>query len=174
MLPKENNSFMDQSINNSNSAEINALIKNFDLIPHPEGGYYKETYRSDIDFGNRKLMTAIYFLLTSENVSNFHRIKSDELWFHHAGSPLIVHTLTSEGHQEHPVGNPLIPNMKSQFLVPKDTIFGSTVMDENSYTFVSCVVAPGFDFADFELFTSDELLKLYPAEHEIIARLTAK
>lgn len=163
---------MAQSINKSTLEEINALIENFDLIPHPEGGYYKETYRSDIDFGNRKLITAIYFLLTSENVSNFHRIKSDELWFHHAGSPLIVHTLTAAGHVEHPVGNPLIPNMKSQFLVPKDTIFGSTVLEENSYAFVSCVVAPGFDFADFELFSAKELLKAYPAEHQIISRLT--
>lgn len=164
---------MDQS-NNSTLAEIKQLIQNFNLIPHPEGGFYKETYRSEIDFGERKLMTAIYFLLTSENVSNFHRIKSDELWFHHAGSPLIVHTLTEDGHQQHVVGNPLIPNMKSQFLVSKDTIFGSTVSDENSYSFVSCVVAPGFDFNDFELFTADELLKNYPQQEAIIRRLTVQ
>lgn len=173
MHQKENNLFMDQSINNK-TAEINQLIRNFDLIPHPEGGYYKETYRSDIDFGNRKLMTAIYFLLTSENVSHFHRIKSDELWFHHAGSPLIVHTLTDKGHQQHLVGNPLIANMESQFLVPKDTIFGSTVSEENSFSFVSCVVAPGFDFADFELFTKEQLVKEYPSEEKIIERLTIK
>lgn len=164
---------MDQS-NNNMLAEIKQLIQNFDLIPHPEGGFYKETYRSEIDFGKRKLMTAIYFLLTSENVSNFHRIKSDELWFHHAGSPLIVHTLTEDGHQQHVVGNPLIPNMKSQFLVSKDTIFGSTVSEENSYFFVSCVVAPGFDFNDFELFTADELLKNYPQQEAIIRRLTVQ
>lgn len=163
---------MDQSNNNNISAEIQQLIQNFDLIPHPEGGFYKETYRSDLTVGNRKLMTAIYFLLTSENVSNFHRIKSDELWFHHAGSPLIVHTLSSAGHQENLVGNPLIPNMATQFLVEKDTIFGSTVLEENSYSFVSCVVAPGFDFEDFELFTSEELLTEFPSESDIISRLT--
>lgn len=174
MLKKENNLSMDQSINNNISAEIQQLIKNFDLIPHPEGGFYRETYRSELTVGNRNLMTAIYFLLTSENVSNFHRIKSDELWFHHAGSPLIIHTLTASGHQENVVGNPLIPNMKSQFLVEKNTIFGSTVLKEKSYSFVSCVVAPGFDFADFELFSAKELLKDYPAEHEIISKLTLK
>jgi len=165
---------MDQSINNNISAEIQQLIKNFDLIPHPEGGFYRETYRSELTVGNRNLMTAIYFLLTSENVSNFHRIKSDELWFHHAGSPLIVHTLTASGHLENVVGNPLTPNAKSQFLVEKDTIFGSSVLEENGYSFVSCVVAPGFDFADFELFSAKELLKDYPAEHEIISKLTLK
>lgn len=171
MLQKENNSFMDQS-NNKRLEEINQLIQNFDLIPHPEGGFYKETYRSDINIGNRKIMTSIYFLLTSENVSNFHRIKSDELWFHHAGSPLIVHTLTDKGHQQNLVGNPLIPNMKSQFLVTKDTIFGSTVSEENSYSFVSCVVAPGFDFDDFELFSKDDLLIQFPNHEGIIERLT--
>ncbi len=158
--------------NNESSTEIQKLIENFDLVPHPEGGFYKETYRSEVDFGNRKLITAIYFLLTSDNVSHFHRIKSDELWFHHAGSPLIVHTLTTAGHQQYLVGNPLIPNMNSQFLVPKDTIFGSTVSEENSYAFVSCVVAPGFDFNDFELFTRSELIKQHPEEAEIIKRLT--
>ena len=163
---------MDQLNNNTTAEEINALIKNFDLIPHPEGGFYKETYRSDINFGDRKLMTAIYFLLTSDHVSHFHRIKSDELWFHHAGSPLIVHTLTQEGHHQHLVGNPLITKMNSQFLVEKDTVFGSTVLEENSYSFVSCVVAPGFDFQDFELFTAEELLNEYPEEKDIIARLT--
>jgi predicted cupin superfamily sugar epimerase len=164
---------MDQSINNNNIAgEIQQLIQNFGLIPHPEGGFYKETYRSDIAFGHRKLITAIYFLLTSENVSNFHRIKSDELWFHHAGSPLVVHTLTEAGHQENVVGNPLIPNMNSQFLVEKDTVFGSTVLEADSYSFVSCVVAPGFDFNDFELFTAKELLMKYPNEEHIIGRLT--
>ena len=163
---------MDQSNNNTSSAEIKALIEKFDLIPHPEGGFYKETYRSEMDFGNRKIMTAIYFLLTSDHVSHFHRIKSDELWFYHAGSPLIVHTLTSEGHREHLVGNPLKKDMNSQFLVKKDTIFGSTVLEEDQYSFVSCVVAPGFDFADFELFTKDELLKEYPLEEKIIERLT--
>ena len=74
---------------------IEDIIKTLHLIPHPEGGFYKETYRSleTINSGKRQLMTSIYFLLTSENVSKFHRIKSDELWFFHAGSPLIVHVL---------------------------------------------------------------------------------
>lgn len=87
---------------------------------------------------------------------------------------MIVHTLTENGHQQHVVGNPLIPNMKSQFLVSKDTIFGSTVSEENSYSFVSCVVAPGFEFNDFELFTADELLKNYPQQEAIIRRLTVQ
>ncbi|MEY5001231.1 MAG: hypothetical protein RLZZ211_1267 [Bacteroidota bacterium] len=72
------------------------LIDALGLLPHPEGGFYKETYRSErsLEGEERNLLTSIYFLLTSENVSRFHRIKSDELWYFHAGSPLIVHTLS--------------------------------------------------------------------------------
>jgi predicted cupin superfamily sugar epimerase len=117
-------------------------------------------------------MTSIYFLLTSANVSKFHRIKSDELWFYHAGSPLIVHTLDDQGHKEMLVGPRFSEGQKPQILVPKDTIFGSSVFEENGYSLVSCVVAPGFDFEDFELFTKDYLLGKYPTEEAIISRLT--
>lgn len=154
--------------------KVNHLVKELELLPHPEGGFYKETYRSDMTIPGmeRQLMTTIYFLLTSENISRFHRIKSDEIWFYHGGSPLIVHTLTSEGHQEHVVGNDFEKGYFPQFLVPKDTIFGSSVLEENSYSLVSCVVAPGFDFADFELFDTEILLKEYPNDELIIRRLS--
>lgn len=154
--------------------EIQDLIEKLNLKAHPEGGFYCETYRSSevIPGKDRNLMTSIYFLLTSENVSRFHRIKSDEIWFYHAGSPLIVHILDENGHTENKVGLHINQSEQPQFLVKKDTIFGSTVMLENSYSLVSCVVAPGFDFADFELFTKDELLPQFPDQEAIISRLT--
>ena len=153
---------------------MQAYIDLLGLEPHPEGGFYKEVYRSEdtVSNGDRNLMTSIYFLLTSENVSKFHRIKSDELWFYHAGSPLVVHTLDENGHHEHVVGNDVQNNIFPQFLVPKNTIFGSTVLEANSFSLVSCVVAPGFDFRDFELFDKKYLLNLFPNESKIIDRLT--
>ncbi len=154
---------------------IEALVKQFNLLPHPEGGFYVETYRSDLSVAaiDRSLTTVIYFLLTSENVSNFHRIKSDELWFFHEGSPLTVHTLDPEkGYQQHKVGLAIENGQTPQLLVPKNTIFGSTVDSADSYSFVSCVVAPGFDFNDFELFTRKALLEEYPEEQAVIERLT--
>ncbi|MDG1332898.1 MAG: cupin domain-containing protein [Crocinitomicaceae bacterium] len=153
---------------------INELIKRFDMQAHPEGGYYSEEYRSEMTLPNmeRQLTTSIYFLLPSEHVSHFHRIKSDELWFFHEGSPLTVHTLDEHGHGEHLVGLDLKAGQTPQFLVPADTIFGSSVNEANSYSFVSCVVAPGFDFRDFELFTSEELLKNYSEFEEVIRRMT--
>ncbi len=153
---------------------IETIIEKLDLQPHPEGGYYKETYRSVetcLD-GSRNLQTAIYFLLTSDNVSHFHRIKSDEIWYFHAGSPLIVHTLTDKGHTQHLVGNDLLAGQTPQLLVPKDIIFGSSVLEKDSYSLVSCSVAPGFDFADFELFSKKELMQDYAEFEEIIDLLT--
>lgn len=154
---------------------IQELVTKFNLQAHPEGGFYSETYRSDqlTASQDRNLVTCIYFLLTSENVSNFHRIKSDEMWFFHEGSSLTVHTLDPQnGHLQHTVGNAIQQGQTPQLVVPKNTIFGSSVTDENSYSFVSCVVAPGFDFNDFELFTRDVLLEEYPESESIIRQLT--
>ncbi len=153
------------------------LVEKLRLSPHPEGGFYSETYRSEeripTDSGKRNLSTAIYFLLTSESVSKFHRIKSDELWFFHEGSNLTVHTLSGLGHQQLSLGPPSI-NGKAfpQHLVAANTIFGSSVDEPDSYALVSCVVSPGFDFADFELFGEKELAELFPNSSEIIKKLT--
>ena len=153
---------------------INELIEQLNMKSHPEGGYYSETYRSSdtILSGSRVLSTSIYFLLTSSNVSNFHRIKSDEIWYFHEGSPLVVHTITAQGHTEYKVGLNFTNNEKPQLLVPKNTIFGSTVLENESYSLVSCSVSPGFDFEDFELFQEKQLLEQFPEHKSIIQRLT--
>ena len=83
-----------------------------------------------------------------------------------------MHTLDENGHHEHFVSSDFEKNMQPQFMVPKNTIFGSTVMEENSFSLVSCVVAPGFDFRDFELFSTESLLELFPKELEIIEKLS--
>ncbi len=154
---------------------IHELIERFKLIAHPEeGGYYSEEYRSDISLPNmdRQLMTSIYFLLPSDHVTNFHRIKSDELWFFHEGTPLTVHTLDENGHTENVVGLNLNAGECPQLLVTGNTIFGSTVNEKDSYSFVSCVVAPGFDFRDYELFSKAELMEEFGKCEEIIERLS--
>ena len=153
---------------------ITELIEHFDLQSHPEGGYYSEEYRSEIELPKlgRQLMTSIYFLLHSEHVSHFHRIKSDELWFFHEGSAISVHTLDENGHTENLVGLNLIDGHHPQFLVKADTIFGSCVNDAGSYSFVSCVVSPGFDFRDHEMLTSAELLADFLDSEGIIRKLT--
>lgn len=154
--------------------KIQQLIQHLQLQPHPEGGWYAETYRSaqSIHNGKRQLLTSIYFLLTSENVSRFHRIKSDELWYFHEGSAVSVHTLDENGHTIHRLGANFEKGEQPYLLVKAHTIFGSSLDTPNSYALVSCAVAPGFDFEDFELFSKESLMKDFPECEEIIGRLT--
>lgn len=155
--------------------KIQEIINHFDMLPHPEGGFYKETYRSSelCLNGTRNLKTVIYFLLRSEDISHFHRIKSDEMWYYHSGSPLIVHSIDDQGvYKEQKVGINFSEGEIPQYLVPKNTIFGSTVLEKDSYSLVSCSVSPGFDFEDFELFKQSDLLEQFPLHHKIISKLT--
>ncbi len=157
-----------------NTNRIQELVEKLGLLPHPEGGFYKEMYRSNslTNKGSRSLMTSIYFLLTGSNYSRFHRIKSDEAWYFHEGSSLIVHELSENGYTQTPLGNDLSAGEKPFHLVKAEVIFGSSVQDENGYALVSCAVAPGFDFEDFELFDYKILLEMYPQNEEIIRKLS--
>ena len=165
---------MGQHLNPVPLNRIEELVKELDLQKHPEGGFYAENYRSDIKTKDNSgvLMTSIYFLLTSENVSNFHSIKNDELWFHHEGSPIAIHTLQNGKHKEYILGRMHGENCRPYNLIEGNTIFGSSVLEPESYALVSCVVSPGFDFKDFELFSQNELLKEFPNEEHIIELLT--
>jgi len=148
-------------------------IKDLELLPHPEGGYYRQTDRSEMVYGDEEkklpLYTNIYFLLTKESPSHFHRLISDELWFYHGGNPLTIHSISPDGTYDKNVLG-LGKGEELHHTVPAGVIFGSTV--EEGYALVSCTVVPGFDFSDFKLFTEEELLGLYPQHEEIIKRLT--
>ncbi|MGM0944115.1 MAG: cupin domain-containing protein [Bacteroidota bacterium] len=152
------------------------LVEELKMKPHPEGGFYAETYRSEETVmtpnGERSLMTVIYFLLRSEDVSHFHRIQSDEHWFWHEGSTLTVHLLSEKGHQRLPLGPIGGKQCLPQQLVPAKVIFGSTVDAADSYALVSCAVAPGFDFRDFELLERKDLLAQFPENEDIIFQLS--
>lgn len=165
--------------------EVHNWVSKLGLTPHPEGGYYKRTFESDeqitdkelsVNFeGQRKLFTSIFFLLTSDDVSHFHRLKSDELWYFHAGSPLTIHVINENGeYQELKLGLNLEKGEVPQILVKKNSIFGSSVMEKDTFSLVGCMVSPGFEFRDFELFTQDELLQKYPHHREIIMKLAYK
>jgi predicted cupin superfamily sugar epimerase len=153
------------------NSEIQSIVDKLNMRPHPEGGYFVETYRSEINISEsgKSVATVIYFLLPSTEKSSWHRIKSDEFWFYHSGSPIVVHSIENNKYKAQVVGNNLKQGQIPQYLVPGGAIFGASVLEENSYSLVSCVVAPGFDFEDFELFTKEEMLKLFPRlEKEIV------
>lgn len=158
-------------------------IARLQLRPHPEGGYYRETYRaaeilgvaalpSRYD-GPRVCATAIYFLLRSGQHSAFHRVRSDELWHYHAGSSATLHLLTPEGGcRQLGLGLEAAAGQEPQRLVPVQTWFAATVDAPDSYVLVSCTVAPGFDFADFELAERKALSAAFPRQRQLIEALT--
>ncbi|QDV32837.1 cupin domain-containing protein [Tautonia plasticadhaerens] len=161
----------------------NTWIDRLGLQPHPEGGYFRESYRSAdrLEGGilggrygaPRPASTAIYFLLTGEEYSSLHRLKSDEVWHFHAGSALTVHVIEPGGaYRAHRVGLDLDAGQRPQAVVPAGCWFGATVDGPGEYALVGCTVAPGFDFADFELADRDELTRRYPEHAGVIARLT--
>jgi predicted cupin superfamily sugar epimerase len=152
------------------------IIEKLQLLPHPEGGFYKETYRSAADIsidGNvRQMCTSIYYLLEDDNRSHFHRIKSDELWFFHLGEPLEIITLNNGRVETILLGSALAKGELLQAVIPAGTWFGSRIKSQKGFVLVSCTVAPGFEFADFELAKREYLLKQYPHCQQLVKELT--
>jgi hypothetical protein len=167
---------------NNPSREARYWIEKLKLDPHPEGGYYRQTYKSDLlisadslpgHSGPRTASTAIYFLLEAENFSAFHRLRSDELWHFYAGSPLLVHVIDKTGgYSSLLLGNNPDAGQVFQAVVPAGHWFASHVADWKSWAVVGCTVAPGFEFADFEIGQRNELIRQYPQHESIIHRLT--
>ncbi len=155
----------------------NYWIEKLELLPHPEGGYYKEVYRSTEEVvaellplqrtGVRSINTAIYYLLEKENFSAFHRIKSDEIWHFYDGEPIVIYVLDKNGKLE----ELLLDKDNPMQIVPKNTWFAAELKDKNSFALLGCTVAPGFDFKDFEMGEKSQLIKAYPEHKECIERL---
>jgi hypothetical protein len=157
-------------------------IERLNLEPHPEGGWYRQTYRARLTLphaalpgftGDRAASTAIYFLLAGDQFSAFHRLRSDEVWHFYTGSGLVVHVITPHGeYQQLFLGSNAAAGEVFQAVVPAGCWFGSLLRQPNTYALVGCTVAPGFDFADFEMAKCDELVAHYPQHRAIIERLT--
>ena len=158
-------------------------IDKLNLIAHPEGGYYRETYRSELAIarealppqftGPRLVSTAIYFLLEGENFSAFHRLQSDELWHFYSGCAITLDVIDPDGgHSEIKLGCDPDTGEVFQAAVKAGRWFASRVRDPKSFALAGCTVAPGFDFADFEFGKRAELVRLYPQHRNLIESLT--
>ena len=158
-------------------------IEHLELQAHPEGGHYREVYRSaeqltqglDPRFsGPRSICTSIYFLLEHGEFSALHRICSDELWHFHDGTGLDIHVIDAQDTYR---GLKLGPNFDTgeryQHVVEHGALFGASVGQPGGYALVGCTVAPGFDFADFEMPSQGTLLKRYP-QHETLIRALSR
>jgi len=154
-------------------------IKHLKLKQHPEGGYFREVYRSD-EFIQKKglperyssfrsFSTSIYFLLESKSFSAFHRIKSDETWHFYKGSPLSIYIILQNGKLiTVNIGQNSDHKELFQFTIPKGSWFAATPILSRSFSLLGCTVAPGFDFDDFEMGKKSELLKKYPQHTKLI------
>jgi len=159
------------------------VVDMLQLQPHPEGGYFREMYRSGefisgdslpIQFGDgsRSISTAIYFMLEKGNFSAFHRIKSDEVWHHYEGAAVEVVVIHADGRSEVlSLGKDYAKGQRPLQVVPAGCWFASRVTD-CGFALVGCTVAPGFCFDDFELADRDELIACYPQHRSLIVELT--
>lgn len=160
-------------------------IEKLQLEKHPEGGYYREVYRSEESIpanllsvryrGSRNLATSIYFLLHGHEFSCFHKIQSDETWHFYQGSTLELFVLDADGNlMRHLMGHNLDQGENLQLTILRNHWFAARVIDRGSYALVGCTVAPGFHFDDFELAERSKLIKAFPQHMELIQELTIK
>jgi len=153
------------------------------LVPHPEGGYYREMHRSSHVLptdalpsgftGKRELASVIHYMLTNNNFSAFHRLRSDEVWHFHDGSSFLIHLISPAGvYRTVRLGLDIHVGEVPCFVVPAGHYFGAEVAEENSFALATCTVMPAFSFDDFEMPTRDELISIFPRLTNEIVHLT--
>jgi predicted cupin superfamily sugar epimerase len=161
-----------------NSLTVHEVITLLGLSPHPEGGFFRETFRAaqsvTAPFApvSRAASTAIYFLLRAGEFSAFHTVLSDEVWHHYSGATLELHTIDRAGiHQRVELGPQLQHGECPQWVVPAGTLQAARVIGEG-FALCGCTVAPGFDFADFEMPSRSSLTARHPALTDLIESFT--
>lgn len=164
-----------------NNKKAQYLKERLDLSELPgEGGYYKETYRSDKTIilpsetdGERSISTSIYYLLDGTQFSAFHRLKSDEIWHFYIGSSVTLYIINKmENLSEVKLGSNIEKGELFQIQVRAESWFAATVNDISSYALIGCTVSPGFDYLDFELGDRKKLIERYPQHRSIIEKFT--
>lgn len=151
-------------------------IERLSLEAHPEGGYYKEVYRNSATIqlsgggGTRNLATSIYFLLAEGQKSHFHQLNFDELWYFQQGDPVTVHIFDAGEYRKEILGPE--EGQLLQVLLPAKSIFAAEVASGGSFCLMGCMVNPGFDFKDFRMVSSGELIREFPKHKELINQFT--
>ncbi|OWF66721.1 hypothetical protein B6A14_01720 [Polynucleobacter hirudinilacicola] len=157
--------------------DIQTIIDALHLEPHPEGGFYREMYRSEIAVkdlkgsANKSAYTSIYYLLSGKDFSAWHRIKSDETWYFHLGCDVLIYFFDeNKSLKTIQVG---MTSKNLQATIPAHTWFAARLLNEVAFCLVSCAVAPGFEFDDFEIAEREYLLKEFGASAESIQMIQA-
>lgn len=152
-------------------------IRRLRLEPHPEGGYYRRTYRSRTPLpghdAERVVMSAIQYLLPGSDISRLHRLGADESWHFFTGSPLELVMIDADGRLERVILGPAVEEgQQFQAVVPAGRWFGARVRDPAGWTLVGCTVAPGFEYSDFEFGERVHLIARFPRHASLIETFT--
>jgi predicted cupin superfamily sugar epimerase len=164
---------------------VKRIVERFELRPHPEGGYFREVYRSALSVDHpgvepphgarRSAGTQIYFLLATNDFSAFHRVRSsDEIWHLYAGGRLELHTIDDRQSYAKRVLTTDLESGEPMSIVPAGCWQAARLAPGSDWAFCGCTVAPGFDFADFEMPPAHELVAAYPAHETVIRELTRR
>jgi predicted cupin superfamily sugar epimerase len=155
-------------------SRVDELVRALGLTPHPEGGYYREMYRARVQVetprGPRSAGTAIYYLLPRGEFAAWHQVASDEVWHFYDGAPLTLYLLGAQGLEAVTLGREVSQGERPQLVVPAGVL--QAAVPRGDYTLVGCTVAPGFDFADWELPSRDTLVARHPEHAELFRQLT--
>lgn len=165
------------------TSESASIIDQLKLQPHPEGGWYREAYRSGEILEVSSLpgrytsphcySTSIYFMLEKGDFSAFHRLSSDETWHFYLGGPVVLYCIFPDGTtNEVAIGNNLDQGQLLQYTIRRNCWFAAKNQGNALFSLVGCTVAPGFEFADFELAQRKNLTDLYPQHAILISELT--
>ena len=141
---------------------IDELKAHYNLEKHPEGGSFSECYTSKASHNNREYVGSIYFLLEADEISHFHQIDCEEIWYFHEGCGMQITVITDDGMEERLLGNNIQNGENAMVVIPEGAIFAAINLDPDGYTFVSCVTAPKFQYEGFKLIGKSELKELHP------------
>lgn len=162
------------------SHAVEDMVVLLELAPHPEGGYFRETFRAADQVDRvaaapvrRAAGTAIYFLLPAGAFSAWHRVQSDEAWHHYDGAPVELHLIDPAGaYRVVALGRDFARGERPQHVVPAHWLQAARPVGSAPYALCGCTVSPGFDFADFAMPTRAELRRAYPQHAAIVDALT--
>jgi uncharacterized protein len=164
---------------------VKRIVERFELVPHPEGGFFREVYRSTLTLDHpgvpkgfapeRSAGTLIYFLLSGSDFSAFHRVRwSDEIWHLYAGGPLEIFVIDADGSLERRLLTTDLVQGEPTTLIPAGAWQSARLADGAGWALGGCTVAPGFDFEDFEMPPRAELLERFPRHEATIRALTRR
>ena len=147
------------------------LKKAYELQQHPEGGWFAEVYTAPFERNGRPLAGSIYFLLDSGEISHFHQIDCDEIWYHHEGCAVKITAITDGNIREYLLGQDIENCERAMVAIPKGTIFAAENLDKNGYCFMSCATTPKFTYEGFRLVGETEIKEIYGMDADKIIYL---